>query len=215
MKKDTKKLTLWVFLPLAASILIHSLVLTPIYLSIASDVLRNATILPNLIGYLQLLLEYAFYWLLFAFLSKAVFCKWKVVSYLFPILFLFFFRQGLEVLMGYAVMGFPSVEEFFDGELMYLLLQFFFDGALAALAVLVIHLVERPKRRAVLLSCLPFFVQVVSLGLMLSGYDPTKEILIEAAVDLIVHIVCLFGGFGVIFFVDKQLGKGETHEKTL
>ena len=206
LKSDTKTLMLWVLLPLAASILIHSLVLTPIYLTMLSDVAYYDTILPNLIGYLQLLLEYAFYWLLFVFLAKAL-RKWKVVSYLLPILFLLLFRQGLEMVMGYAVMGFPSAVEFFDGELPYLLLQLLFDCALLALAALIIHLVERPKRRAFALAFLPFAVQLASLAVMLSGYEPTKEVLTEAAIDLAVHIVCLFAGFCVICSLTRRLGK--------
>ncbi len=206
---------LWVFLPLVASILLHSLVLTPIYLTIASNVEWNRTAFPQVIGYFQLLLEYAFYWFLFVFLENSM-GKLRVVSYLFPILGLLLFRQGLELLMGYSVMGFPSAEKFFEEELVYLLLQLFFDCALLGLAALLIHFLKQPKRRAFVLSSLPFAFQLISLAVVLFGYRPlTKEILSEAALDLIVHIVCLFAGFGVILFFDRLFGKETENEKTL
>ena len=204
---NAKRRILWIFLPLAATVLLHSLVLTPIYLSLVSNVTWNRTMLPQAIGYLQLLLEYAFFWFLFVFLAQCM-GKRKVVSYLFPILALLLFRQGLELLMGYSVMGFPKAQTVLEEELIYLLLQLFFDCALFALAALLIHFFKQPKRRAFALSCLPFIFQILSLAVMLVGYSPlTKEILSEAALDLIVHIVCLFAGFGVIFFLDGKLGK--------
>ena len=58
--------------------------------------------------------------------------------------------------------------------------------------------------------------QLISLAVVLFGYRPlTKEILSEAALDLIVHIVCLFTGCGVILCFDRLFGEETKNEKTL
>ena len=206
-KTDAARLALFVFLPLALSVFLHSLVLTPIYLRLANDVVWNETVLPPFIGYLELFLEYGFYWLIFAFFGEAASQK-RILFAILAVLAILVLRQVLELVMGYSVMGFPSAETFFREELTYLLLQLLFDCVLSALAILVIYRVGRPKARAFLLACLPFAVQVVSLCIMLANARPlTGAVWREAALDLIVHIVCLAAGFGVIFFLDRQLGK--------
>ena len=208
-KQARVKLFLWVFLPLAVSVLLHSLFLTPLYLRLASDVAWNGSFLPQMVGYLQLFLEYAFYWLLFVYLIELA----GTHRFLVPILLIFallLVRQGLELVMGYVVMGFPTWQTFFSEEFSYTLLQLLFDGALLAIAALLIHFVKQSKKRAFLLSCLPFVFQLVSLAIMIIGFGRmTREDWIEAALDGIVHILCLFAGFGVIGFLDRQLGKGE------
>ena len=208
-------LFLWVFLPLAVDILLHSLLLTPLYLSLASDIVWSGSFLVRAIGYLQLLLEYAFYWLLFAYLIR-ISGKRKILLPALLIFALLLVRQGLELLMGYVAMGFPTLREFYSEELSYTLLQLLFDGVLLALAALLIHLVKQPKWRAFLLSLLPFAFQLISLAVMLISYGHlTGAEWLEAVLDLIFHIICLFAGFGVVFFLNRQLGKGTEYEKTL
>ena len=214
-KHNQTVIFLWVFVPLAASILLHSLFLTPLYLTLASDVAWNGTFLPQTVGYLQLLLEYAFYWLLFVFLWKRT-GKRKVFITLLVILVSILIRQGVELVMGYVVMGFPTWQTFFSEEFSYTILQLSLDGVLMVFAALIIHSVKQFKRCAFLLSALPVVFQLVSLAIMLIGFGSlTKEEWLEAALDVIVHIVCLFAGFGVICFLNRRLGKEKEDEKTL
>ena len=202
-------LFLWVFLPLVVDILLHSLLLTPLYLSLASDIVWSGSTLVRAIGYLQLFLEYAFYWLLFAYLIR-IFGKRKIAILALLVFALLLVRQGLELYMGYVAMGFPTLREFYTEELSYTLLQLLFDGVLLALAALLIRLVKRPDRRAFLLSLLPFAFQLISLAVMLISYGSLSGAeWLEAALDLVFHIICLFAGFGVILLLDRHFERKE------
>ena len=142
------------FLPLAASFLLHSLLLTPLYLTLASDVNWNSTLFPTAIDYLRLFLEYAFFWLLFAFLGRTM-GKWNPLAIILPVVLSCILRQSLELVMGYAVMGFPSWREFCEEELTDTLLQLLLDALLIAAAALFVKIIKNQKFQTLLLAALP------------------------------------------------------------
>jgi hypothetical protein len=128
-------------------VLFYAIVCTPVFLWISSDILISATVLPLLWETLMSVCNYLFYWIALATLlyavirfgiadSKRYFVSFAVLSAI---------RYFLNYLSARVVLGFPSVNDFFTDDLLYILLDVVFDFALMAIAVLLIHTVVKSK----------------------------------------------------------------------
>ena len=96
MESSKRKTVLRFSLSAALLLVLHTL-LTPLYLSLIHDVVWAGTILPSIVGWVQLLLEYALYWFLFALLLRIE--KHRLIF--FPTgLLLSFLQHALSLVAG-------------------------------------------------------------------------------------------------------------------
>ncbi len=122
----------------------------PVYLWVISDALLQDTALPLILNTLLFVVNLVFYWFAFgALLFLAIrFSLKAAIGYLGGFLGAVVFRYGAQMLSGFFVLGFPTLDDFLY-DLRYFLADIALDCVLMAIAVMITVLILRnadPKR---------------------------------------------------------------------
>ncbi len=136
-----RRKTLWSYsLWMLGLLLVHALVFNSIFLWVTSDVLLKDTVLSLILNILSDVFNYLFYWVSFAFLifAMARFSLGTALGIGGIFMSGMALRYLLDTLVGYLIMGFPTLDDFWYS-LSELGIVLAFDLVLAAIAFLFIY----------------------------------------------------------------------------
>lgn len=147
-RRMTRRLAVYLFITAG----FYAAVCTPVYLIAVSDVLIQDTAFPMVWDCLMMLVNYGFYWISFSFVAYAA-LRFRI-SKCMPLLSLYagmvVFRYGANIIAGFLVNGFPTVNSFLSDTFPYFLIDIILDWVQMAVVVFILYWIDKnsPHRRA-------------------------------------------------------------------